>query len=194
MGLAGIGVATSITFTLDLLGNLVLIYFREEIYECLEKLDRQVFTTLWEYIKIGIPTSIIFCFDMWSFAILTYISHYLGINENAAQVILYNLVGLLYAIPLGFNSAACTLVGRNIGRWNVAKAKLYGYQTIFLTIMISIIPSACLAIFPEEILYLFTDDIEVHEAARFGMILSSAGFIADALSGVMIGVVKGVEL
>jgi Na+-driven multidrug efflux pump len=36
-----------------------------------------------------------------------------------------NIVNTLFAIPLGFSVGASALVGRSIGRGNIAKAKVY---------------------------------------------------------------------
>lgn len=53
------------------------------------------------------------------------IANYIGVNENAGQVIVLILNSIMYSIPLGFASGACALVGRNIGKGNIAKAKMY---------------------------------------------------------------------
>jgi Na+-driven multidrug efflux pump len=45
----------------------------------------------------------------WEFMVL--ISGYIGVKEQAATVIIMNIVGLLYSFGLGFNNAACALVG-----------------------------------------------------------------------------------
>lgn len=64
-------------------------------------------------------------FDMWCFFALTLISNYLGVTENAGQVIMINLMTTLYCIPLAIGGVACTLVGRNIGKGDINNAILY---------------------------------------------------------------------
>jgi MATE family multidrug resistance protein len=82
-GVFGVGMATNITFFLNFSVVALAIYFNKDINKYIAPVDRKTFRRLWGYIKIGIPTTIMVCFDLWSFAILTLISHFLGINENA---------------------------------------------------------------------------------------------------------------
>jgi len=57
---------------------------------------------------------------------------------------------------MGFASGSCALVGKNIGKGNVAKAKTYARQALFLVIVVSMIPCICFTIFPEGIIRIFT--------------------------------------
>lgn len=98
------------------------------------------------------------CMDLWGFSLMTLIAHFLGVNENAGQVILLNVLALLYSIPLGFSSGSCALIGKSIGRGKVATAKMYAKQSIFLVMLVSMIPCICFAFLPREIAELFTYD------------------------------------
>lgn len=98
------------------------------------------------------------CADIWAFSILTLIAHYLGVNENAGQVILLNVLALLYSIPMGFASGSCALVGKNIGKGKVENAKMYAKQCLFLVILVSMIPCICFSSFPRAIIEIFTSD------------------------------------
>jgi len=116
------------------------------------------------------------CCDIWAFTFLTLVAHFLGVDENAGQVILLNVLSILYSIPMGFASGSCALVGRNIGKGKVAKAKMYAKQCLFSVIMVSLIPCICFSAFPDQITMIFTKDPDVIKACHLTMLISSIGF------------------
>lgn len=59
-----------------------------------------------------------------------------------------NVLSVLYSIPMGFASGACALVGRNIGKGKVEKAKAYAKQSILLVVLVSLIPCICFSAMP----------------------------------------------
>lgn len=66
--------------------------------------------------QLGVPSVLMTYFDFWIYTILLFVSSYLGVLGNAAQVILFNITSAVYAVGLGFGQAVCTLVGNNIGK------------------------------------------------------------------------------
>jgi MATE family multidrug resistance protein len=109
--------------------NFFLIFlaasFIKHTRQCYSAVNKDTFSRIYAYFSLGVPTAMMVCMDMWAFSLLTFISHFLGVNENAGQVILLNVLSLLYSIPLGFSSGACALIGKNIGKGKVATAKIY---------------------------------------------------------------------
>lgn len=60
-----------------------------------------------------------FCLEWGAFQILILMSGYIGKNELAAQVIIYNICFLCFIIAYGVSVAASTLVGNSLGALNV---------------------------------------------------------------------------
>lgn len=117
--------ATTLTYILNYILVQVYLYLTPETRKCTTPFSSNVFEGLKKYIKVAIPTTLMMVFDMWCFYALTLISNYLGVLENAGQVIMINVMTTLYCIPLGIGGVACTLVGRCIGRSKVVSAKRY---------------------------------------------------------------------
>jgi Na+-driven multidrug efflux pump len=90
--------------------------------------------------------------------ILSIISNYLGVSENAGQTIMNNIISILYSIPLGFSVGASALVGRNIGKGNILKAKLYIKEILLVSLMTSLAPCIFFLLCPETIIEIFTHD------------------------------------
>jgi len=53
------------------------------------------------YLKLGIPNSLMLIYEWWAFEIMTIMSGMLGVNEQAAQIILFTLVQFFFQVPLG---------------------------------------------------------------------------------------------
>jgi MATE family multidrug resistance protein len=56
------------------------------------------------------------CFEWWAFEILAIFSGYMGTNELAAEVVIINIVSVIYMVPLGISFAATALTGNYIGK------------------------------------------------------------------------------
>lgn len=73
--------------------------------------DRRVFDELKQYMKIGIPSTIMLCLDWWVWELLILISGWLGTHEQATNIVIMNIILITYMLTMGLEQAACTLVG-----------------------------------------------------------------------------------
>jgi Na+-driven multidrug efflux pump len=63
-----------------------------------------------------------------TFELMGLIAGLLGVNEQAACMFIMNIVIILYMFSVGFEVAACCIVGNEIGSGNLQMAVTY-YQT-----------------------------------------------------------------
>eukprot|EP01041_Mallomonas_annulata_P012379 gene12379-26036_t len=68
-----------------------------------------------EFIILGFPSYIVLCSEWWTFEILSFLASLLSTEALAAQSIICQILGLAYMIPLGFSSAASSIVGNAVG-------------------------------------------------------------------------------
>ena len=73
--------------------------------------DRRVFDELKQYMKIGIPSTVMLCLDWWVWELLILISGWLGTHEQATNIVIMNIILITYMLTMGLEQAACTLVG-----------------------------------------------------------------------------------
>lgn len=73
--------------------------------------------------SIGIPSTVMVCLDWWVWELLVLISGYLGTLEQATNIVIMNIILITYMITMGLETAACTLVGQEIGADNLGEAK-----------------------------------------------------------------------
>ena len=65
------------------------------------------------------------CTEWWSYELLVILAGILGVVEQAVNVILFNIIAVVYMMPLGMQEASCALIGNEIGANNPKLAKKY---------------------------------------------------------------------
>lgn len=68
-----------------------------------------------EFLKIGAPCALMVCLEWWVWELQMIWSGWFTVEEQAAQIILMNIAALFYMVSLGFEVAACALIGNQIG-------------------------------------------------------------------------------
>ena len=82
---------------------IVLIYTSclPEIKEAVSLPTKSVFSNIGQYLVLGVPTAAMMCLEWWAYEVMTLMAGYIGVNEQAAQIVLMNIVALLYMVSLG---------------------------------------------------------------------------------------------
>ena len=68
-----------------------------------------------EYLSIGIPGACMLCFEWWVFELLAIFSGLMSVEALAAEVIVVNIVTLVFMVPLGTAYAASAFTGYFLG-------------------------------------------------------------------------------
>ena len=112
---AGAALATNITY----IGNMVICgiwcYSNAEIRKTYTLPDKDMFKKIGTYLSIGIPGACMICFEWWVFELLAIFSGLMSVEALAAEVVIVNVVGFVFMIPLGTAYAASALVGVFLG-------------------------------------------------------------------------------
>ena len=78
-----------------------------------------------EYVCVAIPSFIMIASDWWVWEFMILISGYIGVVQQASCIIIMNIVAFAYMVAMGLEQAACTLVGMQIGKGDIIKAKQF---------------------------------------------------------------------
>lgn len=107
--------------------------------------------------SLGLPAVFMLCLDAWSGDLVMLLSGYIGVDVQAAQIVLGNIVYMLYMVGFGLEKAACVIVGQQIGKGDAPEALRY-YNTIRIVSAIMIILVIIIQfIYRKELIYMFTD-------------------------------------
>ena len=63
---------------------------------------KEVFSEWGSYFHLAIPSMLMLCAEWWAFEIITIMSGYLGVDEQAVIVVLHNLSELIFMLMVGF--------------------------------------------------------------------------------------------
>lgn len=118
----GAAMATNITYILNMiLLDMWCIFSKSgnirDTYSGLP--TRQSFSNIGDYLAIGIPGACMLCFEWWCFELLAIFSGLISVEALAAEVIVVNLVTLIFMVPLGTGYAASAFTGYFLGKRQV---------------------------------------------------------------------------
>jgi MATE family multidrug resistance protein len=123
LGMLGAGLANATSALIMWIIVTIISLTVSELKDALFWPDRESFSRWGEYLAISIPVTIMICAEVGVFNVFVIMSGYLGVVDQAAQVILMCLNELMFMAALGFMEATCSLVGSSIGAKNVTLAK-----------------------------------------------------------------------
>ena len=77
--------------------------------------------------------------EWWAFEVMSIMAGWIGVNEQASQLVVFNMSCFLYMLPMGLSSATATIIGQEIGKVDIPKAKEYYKVTAQTSIVLSTI-------------------------------------------------------
>ena len=131
---------------------------------------------------------------MWSENGMVIISGMLGIKYQAAQVILMNMTEVAYAVGFGLQSAACTMMGNQIGKGDLEGAYRY-YKVIMVAgFTILVFEGLALLAWGDSFLGIMTNNQEVLDTAQPLMLFFIVNVLCDSYRGFLRGIVRALAL
>ena len=116
----GAAMATNITYILNFIIIECVCCFKPSLKGTYQGIpDRRALRNMCEYLKIGIPGACMLCFEWWCFELLAIFSGLMSVEALAAEVIIVNLVALIFMVPLGTAYAASAFTGVFLGRGKI---------------------------------------------------------------------------
>lgn len=194
MKITGIATAGLLTHSTTLLFMLIFQFLDREMRQTWIKLDMNVFNDLGTYLRIGLPFVIILVLDFWSYDLMTLTSGVIGVNSQAAQVVLMNMNELSYSVAVGLQSAASTFQGNMVGKGDLQGSnRWYKFIMVFSIIAITI-ETVFLQIFRKEFLDLMTNERAVLAIAEPILIYFIVNIWIESIKGYCRGLIRALEL
>jgi multidrug resistance protein, MATE family len=118
---------------------------------------KECFEDLWDYMKIGLPSSAMISLEWWSFEIQAILASYISVVAVGSMVIMINALTVLTMIPFGSQIAGAVFIGKSMGEGSAKRAKIYTKLIVLYTFITLAILSIFLVIFRYNISLIFTD-------------------------------------
>lgn len=189
MGAAGLALATVISRTF--MGLSVLLFY---FYKFKLKIVKKAYTDYYKsMIEIGLPISLAVCIEFLAFNVITvFMGRVAGIYAAAASILIA-IINTTFMVPMSVSIATTIKVGYSNGAKNLTDIKRYSYISCFLSEIFMLLCGIIIALFPVQIIKLFTSDIELINIMIPIMILLAIFEITDGLQVTMCGIFKGLK-
>lgn len=200
MGLAGIGLATSITFTSMALMLAIYMNLRPpfRFTRPFARLNRMDWTITRRLLIIGFPISMTLLAETGMFIIAGLYIGLFGTVAVAASGIANQIAAVSFMVPLAISQAATIRVGHEAGAGKRDDLMRAGIAAVVLTLLICLVLTLLLAVFSKAFIgaFLNTDDPAFLAVLTLGvpMVMITALFqLADGLQVVFTSILRGIN-
>lgn len=142
-------------------------------------------------VVIGAPIGTQWFFEAFAFGVTTLFMGLMGTASLAGHEIALNMAALTFMVPLGFSSAAAAVVGRAIGRGDVAAARRDSAAAIICAVGFMCCSAAVFIVAPEFLARLYTGEQATIAIAVALIPIAGMFQVFDGLQAVTSGVLRG---
>jgi multidrug resistance protein, MATE family len=197
-GVRGGGWATATTETLELAVMLVLLVGSERKARARAGADETSRTLTFrkatrDVAELGVPTGLQFGAEMLAFTAFTAVLGGVGQHEIAAHQIALSVIRVSFLPGAAIAEAASVLVGRSLGRRNLAEADAVTRSGIEVAVTFMALCGLFFAFGGGLVARFFSDDPAVVTVARRLLLLAALFQVLDAVNIVLRGALRGAK-
>jgi putative MATE family efflux protein len=191
MKVEGVAIATIVSNAVSTIVLFIILLNTKQVVRITFKKIRIDVKTMWEIIKIGVPSSIQSCMYSVANIILQTGTNSLGSVAMAGASTANNITAFAWFTLSSFGQASTTFTGQNNGAGNMKRCKKSLYLSLGIGMIVLVVVASLLMLFDDTLFAIFNKDPAVWEYARIGMyyILLSypCSLIQDTCSGYLRG-------
>lgn len=193
MGLKGAAYAYNISYIIAAIIGLYILFNEDGILSTFEEKFVLEFNIKESYqlLRFGLPTAFETSFWQLASIILTRAILTYGETAYAAYQLGLQAEAISYMPAAGFGIAASTFIGHALGSKNMELGKKYQKHLRKLTIMITLVATGVLIIFPKFIMLALTDDIDVVNIGALYLFVVGFVQIPQNMSSLLSGSLRG---
>ena len=146
-----------------------------------------------ELLKIGIPNALSTTMEVLLFAAVSVLMGTLSVQASAAHQVAINIAATVFMIPLGLSLAVSQRVGISIGKGLIQEARFRGFMGTAVCTGVTTITALLLFSFPETIVSIYTQDLEVSNLAVSLVFFAAVFQLSDGLQVGAFGALRGLK-
>ena len=195
LGAVGAGWTTSVVHWVMFCAMLVfcLKAKRFELYRNFLKFGRPSWLYLREILRIGLPNGFGLGAEVGLFAMVSLLMGTFGVTAIAGHQVAISVASLTFMLPMGLSIAISIRVGQAKGRGNYVETRYIGYAGILLSILIMFVTATFFILFPEVIVALYSDDLEVRTLAVQLLYMAAIFQLSDGMQVGALGALRGLK-
>jgi MATE family multidrug resistance protein len=148
-------------------------------------------TPMWRMLRIGVPIGVQWFFESFAFGLTTLFMGWMGTASLAGHEIALNMAALTFMVPLGVSGAAAAVVGRAIGRGDLAAARRDAVAAIACGAGFMCLSAVVFIAAPQWLTSWYTDEAATVTVAVALIPLAGWFQVFDGLQAVTSGVLRG---
>ena len=142
-------------------------------------------------LRIGTPVALQQWLEVAVFAAGAVVIGWFGPSPLAAHEIAINLAALTFMVPLGLSAAAAAMVGRAIGRGDIAAARRDAVAAIGVGLAFMSAAALVFLAAPDGLAAMFITDSDTRRTAAQLLVVAGVFQVFDGIQGVATGVLRG---
>jgi len=170
---------------------LIFIFWKKLYKDTWYGLSYECFCDWKPFLSLSASSILMSICEWICFEIGTIVLGVIGSLEQAVQIVMYSIAGVIYFGDMGFSIAAAVRVGHFIGSGEPERAKLSSGVALKLAALYNICIGLLIISLQDVIVYLFTSDRSVVSMASKLVFLVAVVEGFDCLEVVSVGIVRG---
>ncbi len=147
--------------------------------------------SLADLLKLGTPMAIkSAAIHLSKLFVNSWINSY-GVAVSAFAGVAAKIASIATLFSNSFNTASATMVGQNIAAEKYGRVKKIMLSVGLITFIISSVMAVCIALFPDAIFGIFTDEADVLEIGRVYVPIAILMFYGSTARAIMYGLING---
>lgn len=193
LGGIGCGVATTITIAITVVCMLIYVQKSKRFENC--RLYRQWYKLEWkeikDFVRFSMPLGLSATIEVTCFSLVAVLLSPFGPITVAAHTIAMNVSGVLFMLPLSVASATTIRVGEAMGAMHWCRSLRCTISAFMIGAVIYALCFNSLFIWHDNIIGLYTDDLEVATLASLLVMFCVAYLLPDSFQVLAIGILRG---
>ncbi|CAJ1842891.1 unnamed protein product [Sphenostylis stenocarpa] len=193
LGHAGAAYAIAISYWLNVIGLGIYMTYSPACENTKVVFSFNALLSIPEFCQFAIPSGLMYCFEMWSFELLTLVAGLLPNPQLQTSVlsICLNLTTLHYIVPYAVGASASTRISNELGAGNPNAAQGIVRVVVILGIVDGVIVSTFFVCCRHILGYAYSNDEEVVHYVEDIVPILCGSFTADSLVAALAGVARG---
>eukprot|EP00112_Aurelia_sp_Birch-Aquarium-sp1_P024064 Seg744.1 transcript_id=Seg744.1/GoldUCD/mRNA.D3Y31 product="Multidrug and toxin extrusion protein 1" protein_id=Seg744.1/GoldUCD/D3Y31 len=192
-GIVGSGIAVDLSYIV--LCILIFGYiFRKKIFKTWPGWSLECLEQWGQFVKLALPGALMIIFDWGTAEVGVFLMGLIGEVELGTQTIVFNILSLMFMLPLGISLAGGIQVGHFLGSGEPEKAINVAKSALLLFWMVGVCSGTILTCFKSYIGRVFTSSKDVIKMISAITPLIAAFHVLDGTQGVTCGLLRGIGL
>ncbi|KAK6942415.1 Multi antimicrobial extrusion protein [Dillenia turbinata] len=193
LGSKGAALASAISYWINVLMLAAYVKFSPSCNLTWTGFSKEAFQDVPKFLRIGIPSAIMVCLEIWSYEMMVLVSGLLPNPQLEASVLSINVntSAMMFMIPLGLGGAVSTRVSNELGAGRPQEARLSVRAVLFMVGIEATFAAAIMILGRNFWGYSYSKDVEIVKYVAEMMWLLALTHFLDCFQSVLSGVARG---